>query len=298
MQNYTPLIILLVLIFIFSGFRIIRPTQLGLIERFGKFNRIASQGLTWIIPFIDKIYKVNTTEINLDVYKQMVITKDNLNLEIDAMVYFRVVDPKKAIYEVNNFMSAIPSLAQTTLRSIIGEMPFVEVNAQRQAINLKIEQELDNQTKTWGIDVLRVELQDVQPSLSVQQAMDKVVTAEREREAKVTASTAEKEASRELAEAEVIKAEADKRSKIERAEGDARSTILRAEAEAKAIKLVNEAAEASFLDNAKAYKAMEVTENSLKHNTKVILTEKGISSSIILNAGKEEIVPVNQNKSA
>ncbi len=294
-MNYLPFAALVFVLFI-MGFRIVRPTQQGLVERFGKFNRVSGQGLTWIIPFIDKMYKVNVTEINLDVRKQQVITKDNLNLDIDAVVYFRVQDPKKAVYEVNNFMSAIPSLAQTTLRSIIGEMPFVEVNAQRQTINAKIEQELDNQTQSWGIDILRVELQDVQPSLIVQQAMDQVVTAEREREAKVTQSLAEKEASRELAEAEVIKAEADKRSKIERADGEAQAIVLKAKAEAEAIKLVNDAADKSFVGNAQMYTSLKVTENSLRSNSKVILTEKGISPSIILNDTNGKVVPVSKKE--
>jgi len=279
------------------GFRVIRPVEQGLVERFGRFNRTASSGLTWIIPFIDKMYRVNVTEINLDVRKQQVITKDNLNLDIDAVVYFRVRDPKGAIYDVNNYMSAIPSLAQTTLRSIIGEMPFTEVNAQRQTINSKIEKELDEQTKTWGIDILRVELQDVQPSRSVQEAMDEVVTAERNREAKVTASTAEKEASRELAEAEVIKAEADKRAAIERADGAAQAEILRAKAEAEAIRLVNEAIEGSFLEKSQFFKQLEVTQASLAKNTKIVLTDKGIQPHLVLNTEKNsQITPFSTKK--
>ncbi len=276
-------VIAILFLILLMGFRIVRPIQRGLVERFGNYTRTCDPGLTWIIPFVDKMIKVNVTEINLDVTKQQVITKDNLNLDIDAVVYFRVTDPLKAVYKVNNYWSAIPSLAQTTLRSIIGEMFFTEVNAQRQTINTKIEQELDTQTQTWGIDILRVELQDVQPSREVQAAMDKVVTAEREKEAAVTRSLAEKESSKEIAEATVIRAEAEKRSSIERAEGDARAKILKAQAEAESIRMVNQAVEDTFRENAQKFKSLEVAENSLVNNSKIVLTEKGINPSLILN---------------
>lgn len=286
------------LILFFLGFRIIRPVERGVVERFGKYSHIADQGLRWIIPFIDRMIKINITEIRLDIPKQSVITKDNLNLEIDAVVYFKVKDVLKSIYNVNSYISSIPSLAQTTLRSIIGELNFTEVNAQRQTINQKIEVELDSQTEAWGIDILRVELQDVKPSESVQDAMDKVVTAEREKEAKITKAIAEKEASRQIAEATVIQAEADKKSKIIRAEGDAASVKLAAEAKAKAIEEVNLSVEKTFKTNSQKFKALEVTEESLAENSKIIITEKGISPSIIMNSLESEnkIVPVPTKK--
>lgn len=279
-------------LFIFSGFKIIRPVEQGLVERFGKFSRMVNQGLRWIIPMVDKLIRVNITEIRLDVPKQTVITKDNLNLGIDAVVYFKVKDVKKSIYNVDDYMGSIPSLAQTTLRSIIGELDFTEVNAQRQIINQKIEKELDSQTQEWGIDILRVELQDVRPSAEVQHAMDKVVTAEREKEAKITQSKAEKEAAKELAEAKVIQAEADKRSQIERATGNAEAVKLEAQAEAEAIELVNNAVEKTFKENSQKYKALEVTQNSLIENSKVVLTEKGISPTIVLNDTDKGVIPV------
>lgn len=285
-------IVVALLIFIFIGFRVVRPTQRGVVERLGKFRKISEQGLRWVIPFIDKMIKVNVTEIRLDVPRQSVITKDNLNLQIDAVVYFKVNEVNKALYNVNDYYTAIPSLAQTTLRSVVGELEFSEVNAQRQVINAKIEKELDTQTIAWGIEIIRVELQDVQPSKEVQMAMDKVVTAEREKEAKITQARAEKESQRQIAESEVIAAEADKRAKIERAEGDAQAVLLEAAAKASAIKQVNIAVEETFKANAQRFKAMEVTENTLKHNSKVIITEKGISPSLILNDTDDKVIPV------
>lgn len=296
MENFVLFASLGLFFLILMGFRIVRPVERGIIERFGKYSRTAEQGLRWIIPFVDKMIKVNITEIRLDVPKQQVITKDNLNLSIDAVVYFKVRDVMKSIYNVNNYIGSIPSLAQTTLRSIIGELNFTEVNAKRQVINAKIETELDSQTEAWGIDILRVELQDVQPSAEVQNAMDQVVTAEREKEAKITQSLAEKEAVRIRAEAKIIDADAEKKSAIEKATGEAEAVRLGALAKAQAIEDVNNAVEKTFKANAQKYKSLEVTENSLTYNSKIILTEKGISPSIIVNEGDDKVIPVVSKK--
>lgn len=280
-----------VILFFLMGFRIVRPVQKGIVERFGKYNRTATQGLRWVIPFVDKMIKVNITEIRLDVERQSVITKDNLNLGIDAVVYFKVNDVLKAIYNVNDYWSAIPSLAQTTLRSIVGEMVFTEVNANRQSINTRIEQELDTQTMDWGIEILRVELQDVQPSNDVQMAMDQVVTAEREKEATITRAMAQKEASKQEAEARIIHAQGEKQANIEKATGDAEAVKLRAKAEAEAIEKVNTAVEKTFLEKAQSFKQLEVTESSLSKNAKYIITEKGIAPSLIVNESDDKVVP-------
>lgn len=287
MEGFIFMLFVGLFVFVLIGFRVIRPVEKAIIERFGKYARTTEQGLRWVIPFVDRVYKVNITEIRLDIPKQLVITKDNLNLEIDAVVYFKVKDVLKSIYNVNSYITSIPSLAQTTLRSIIGELNFTEVNAKRQIINQKIEVELDSQTEAWGIDILRVELQDVQPSAEVQNAMDKVVTAEREKEAKITRAIAEKEASKQIAEATVIQAEADKTAEIIRANG-----------ESQAIEMVNTAVEKTFKENARKFKALEVTERSLMNNSKIVITESGINPSIIFNDSKETVVPAPHKKKA
>lgn len=284
--------LILFLFFMLLGFRIVRPIEVRLVERLGKFHRTIDQGLKWIIPFVDRAISVPITEIRQDVPKQSVITKDNLNLQIDAVVYYKIKDAVKAKYNIDNFMSAIPSLAQTTLRSIVGELQFVEVNAQRHTINQRIEAELDTQTEEWGIDILRVELQDVHPSQSVQHAMDQVVTAEREKEAKITAATADKEAIRQQAEAKIIDAEATKTAQIERATGRAEAIRLEAKAKADAVREVNDAVEATFKENSQKFKALEVTQESLQNNAKVVLTEKGINPTIVLNEGNDTVIPV------
>jgi len=279
---------------ILKGFRVVRPIEIMIVERFGKFNSQRLQGLRWIIPFIDRGIKINITEIRLDVQRQEVITNDNLNLSVDAVVYFRVNDVEKSIYNVNDYMTSIPSLAQTTLRSIIGELNFEEVNSKRQTINTKIEKELDTQTSNWGINILRVELQDVRPSDEVQIAMDKVVTAEREKDAEITRSEAKKEAMKRIAETQVIKAEGEKRSKIEIATGNAEAVRIKGKAKAEIIRIINNAVEETFKKNSQKFKSLEVAENSLVNNSKIILTEKGINPSIILNDGisGDKIIPV------
>jgi regulator of protease activity HflC (stomatin/prohibitin superfamily) len=276
---YGPLLFVLFIILI--GFRIVRPIEKGVVERFGKYTRTSEQGLRWVIPIVERMRKVNITEIRLDVEKQSVITKDNLNLEIDAVVYFKIQDSIKALYNVQDYASSIPSLAQTTLRSIIGEMVFTEVNANRQSINTRIEQELDSQTESWGIEVVRVELQDVNPAADVQRAMDQVVTAEREKEAAITRAVALKEAAKEEAEAAVIAAAGQKDAQIEIAIG-----------EAEAIAKVNDSVEKTFKSKAQMFKQLEVTEASLAGNSKFVLTEKGITPTLVFNESDKKIIPV------
>lgn len=276
---YTP--IALALFIILLGIRIVRPVEKGVVERFGKYVRTSEQGFRWIIPVVERMRKVDITEIRLDVEKQSVITKDNLNLEIDAVVYFKIKDTIKALYNVQDYASSIPSLAQTTLRSIIGEMVFTEVNANRQSINTRIEQELDSQTESWGIEVVRVELQDVNPAADVQRAMDQVVTAEREKEAAITRAVALKEAAKEEAEAAVIAAAGQKNAQIEIATG-----------EAEAIARVNDAVEKTFKSKAQMFKQLEVTESSLAGNSKFVLTEKGITPTLVFNESGKQIVPM------
>lgn len=180
------IILLIFIVMIFSlGIRIVRPTEKGLIERLGKFQRVADQGFHWIIPVIDRMVKVNVTENMVDVEPQKIITKDDLNATVDAVVYFRVLDPKKAVYQAQNYRRQISSLARTTLRDIIGKMTLTEANSKRDDLNKQLEKELDIQTDAWGIDIIRVELQRIEPPEDVQGAMNKVVIAERDKKAAI-----------------------------------------------------------------------------------------------------------------
>lgn len=254
-----------ILIFLF-GIRIIRPTQRGLIERMGKYRKFAQPGFHWIIPIIDQIYKINVTEIMIDAQPQEIITNDNLNASVDAQVYFKIKDDednvKKSQYNVNNVQRQIVHLARTTLRNIIGTLTLKSANSERGKINSELHAVLIKETSTWGIDVVRTELKQIDPPQDVQETMNKIVKAENEKLAAVDYATAAETA-----------ADGEKRASIKQAEGVKRSQILKAEGEAEAIKLVNEAANKYFIGNAQLLKKLETVVSSLQKNTKIVIPE-------------------------
>lgn len=254
----------LLFVFLLSGIRIIRPTHRGLIERLGKYHKYANPGFHWIIPGIDKLYRVNTTEQMVDAQPQEIITNDNLNASVDAQVYFKVnVDEesvKNSQYNVNNYQWQIVNLARTTLRNIIGTLTLKSANSERGKINAELHRTLCDETRTWGIDIVRTELKQIDPPRDVQETMNKVVKAENEKIAAIDFATAAETA-----------ADGTKRSKIKEAEGVKQSKILHAEGEAEAIKLVNEAADKYFIGNAQILKKLETLENALKDNAKIVV---------------------------
>ncbi|MCH8877072.1 MAG: SPFH/Band 7/PHB domain protein [Chloroflexi bacterium] len=257
----TVLVILLFLAFIFaSGIKIVRPVEVGIIEFLGKFSRAAGAGFNWIVPGLQTMRKVNITERRVDIDPQSIITKDKLNAEVDGVVYYRVIDAKKAIYEVNNFELSVPSLAKTTLRAVIGKMTLTEANENRDTINDEVEKILDREISKWGINVVRVELQRIEPPPDVQDAMNQVVKAENE-----------KIAALDLATAIETKADGERRAEIKKAEGIAAAIRLKADADGDAIKTVNEAAERYFVGNAQLLKRLETVSEALRNNTKIIV---------------------------
>jgi regulator of protease activity HflC (stomatin/prohibitin superfamily) len=262
-MNYLYLIIPIVLVF-FAGIRIVRPTHRGLIERLGKYHNFANPGFHWIIPIIDKLYPVNVTEQMVDAQPQEIITNDNLNASVDAQVYFRVKSEedsvKGSIYNVNNYRLQIVNLARTTLRNIIGTLTLKSANSERGKINSELYRTLHNETQTWGIEIVRTELKEIDPPSDVQDTMNKVVKAENEKIAAIDSATA----------AETV-ADGIKRAKIKEAEGYKQSKILHAEGEAEAIKLVNEAADRYFVGNAQLLRKLEALETSLGNNAKIVI---------------------------
>lgn len=259
----------LILIFIFgialivilsTGFKIIRPVEVGVVEFLGKYSRTANSGPHWIFPASQKMYKVNITERRVDIEPQSIITKDKLNAEVDGVVYYRVVDAKKAIYEVNDFELSVPSLAKTTLRAVIGKMTLTEANENRDTINSEVEKILDREVSKWGVSVVRVELQRIEPPPDVQTAMNQVVKAENE-----------KIAALDLAHAIETQADGERRAEIKKAEGIAAAIRLKAEADGDAIKIVNEAAEKYFVGNAQLLKKLETVSEALRDNSKIIV---------------------------
>jgi len=267
--------VLFALVMFFAGIRILRPTERGLVERFGKYKRFASPGFNWIIPCFERLIRINITEQMVDAQKQSIITADNLNAEVDAQVYFKVRSDEESIkasqYNVNDYFCQIVNLARSTLRNIIGNLPFREANSDRNKINKELMIHLQNETNAWGLDIVRTELKEIDPPGDVQTAMNNVIKAENEKIAALDFATAVE-----------TKADGERRAAIKRAEGERQARILKAEGVAEAIKLENEAILKHFKDNAIKYKELEVTQNSLEKNTKIVLTEKGIRPVLVM----------------
>ena len=257
-------ILIPVVVILLAGIRIVRPTQRGLMERLGKYNSLASPGFHWIIPIVDRLFMVNVTEQMVDAEPQEIITNDNLNASVDAQVYFRVKSDeesvKGAIYNVNNYTWQIVNLARTTLRNIIGTLTLKSANSERGKINADLYKTLHNETRGWGIEIVRTELKQIDPPSDVQDTMNKVVKAENEKIAAIDSATA----------AETV-ADGVKRAKIKEAEGFKQSKILHAEGEAEAIRLVNEAANKYFIGNAQLLRKLEALETSLEKNAKIVI---------------------------
>lgn len=255
------LVICLVCIIVFAKMAlvIIPQSETKIIERLGRFHATLKPGINLIVPFIDKAKEIvvlnrgrylYTTSIDLreqvyDFDKQNVITKDNVQTEINALLYFQIVDPFKAVYEINNLPNAIEKLTQTTLRNIIGELELDETLTSRDTINTKLRAVLDDATNKWGIKVNRVELQDITPPKSVLAAMEKQMQAERNKRATILTSEGKKASDILQSEGEkaatINRAEAEKQQSILKAEGEAQARIRRAEAEAIAIAKITEA---------------------------------------------------------
>ena len=252
-------LVLCVIVILKKSLVIISQSETKIIERLGKYYATLKPGINLIIPFIDKAKNIvalqhgryvytPTIDLREQVYdfdKQNVITKDNVQTQINALLYFQIVDPFKAVYEINNLPNAIEKLTQTTLRNIIGELELDQTLTSRDTINTKLRAVLDDATNKWGIKVNRVELQDITPPESVLQAMEKQMQAERNKRATILTSEGQKAAAILQSEgqktARINQAEADKQTEILRAEGEAQARIRRAEAEAIAIDKITEA---------------------------------------------------------
>ena len=219
----------LVVFVAFRIFRILRPFERGLIERFGKYNREASPGLNIVIPGVERLIVVDMREQVIDVPPQEVITKDNVNITVDAVIYYEPTDPKKLVYNVGDFITAATKLAQTNLRNVVGDLELDAALTSRENINTQLKLILDEATDKWGTRVVRVEIQRVDPPQDVQDAMNKVMKAERDRRAAVT------------------EAEGEKKAAILTAEGLRQSQILSAEGEAEALKAVADAQKYEYI---------------------------------------------------
>ena len=250
----------LVVIYILRGIKIVSQSETMIVERLGKYNRTLNAGINIVLPIIEqakevivrqqngRLYRANRIDMREQVYdfdKQSVITKDNVMTEINALLYFQIVDPMKATYEIQNLPVAIEKLTQTTLRNVVGEMELDETLTSRDTINSKLRNVLDDATNKWGVKVNRVELQDITPPESIRRTMELQMQAERNRRAEILKAEGEKQAqilnSEGEKQAEINAAEADKQANILKAEGEARAKVLQAEAEAAAIRNIADA---------------------------------------------------------
>jgi regulator of protease activity HflC (stomatin/prohibitin superfamily) len=307
------ILILLVIIIISKSIKVVPQSETLVIERLGRFHSVLNPGLNIIWPFIDRPKTVHTRRIEqiggrqfartyttssidlreqvYDFPSQQVITRDNVTTEINALLYFQIVDPKKAVYEIENLPNAIEKLTQTSLRNVIGELELDETLTSRDTINSKLQSILDDATNKWGVKVNRVELQDITPPESVRVAMEKQMQAERNRRAEILNAEGEKKSlilrSEGEKESQINKAEAVKQAEILKAEGLSKAKILQAEAEAEAIRRITEAIRNTQADPASymlATKYIETLQNMVtgKDNKTVYIPYEatGILSSI------------------
>jgi regulator of protease activity HflC (stomatin/prohibitin superfamily) len=247
-----------------AGIRIVRPTQRGLVERLGKYSRYSEPGFHLIIPLVERMFKVDVREMMVEATPQMIITNDNLNAQVDAQVYLKVKADEESVkasqYNVANYQYQIVNLARTTLRNIIGTLTLKSANSERGKINAELRHTLLQETASWGIEILRTELKEIDPPVDVQETMNKVVKAENEKVAAIDFATAVE-----------TQADGQRRAEIKKAEGIKQARILQAEGEAQAIMLVNEAADKYFIGNAQVLRRLEATEKALAQNAKVVV---------------------------
>jgi len=263
-MGWLYVLIPVMVLYFLMGIRLIRPTHRGLVETLGRYRRFAQPGFNWLIPFIQKLYRVNVTEVMVDAEPQEIITNDNLNARVDAQVYFKVKPDeesvKSSIYNVFDYRSQMVNLARTTLRNIIGTMTLKSANSERGKINSELQQTLRGETAHWGIEIVRTELKEIDPPKDVQETMNKVVKAENEKIAAVDFATATE-----------TMADGARRAEIKKAEGVRQAKILEAEGEAQAIRLVNEAADRYFVGNAQLLRRLEMVEKALSTNSKIVV---------------------------
>lgn len=285
-------ILILVIIIIIPSIKVVPQAKAYVIERLGSYESTWQNGLHFKIPFVDRVAKiVNLKEIVKDFDPQPVITKDNVTMQIDTVVYFQITDPKLYTYGVENPVNAIENLTATTLRNIIGELELDQTLTSRDIINTKMRSILDEATDPWGIKVNRVEVKNIMPPRDIQESMEKQMRAERERREKILQAEGEKKSSVLIAEGEkasaILRAEAEKESQIKIAEGEAEAMLKLKEAEAEAMLKIKEAEAKGIelLKNAKADSAV-LTLKSYEALSKVA---DGQATKLIVPANLQDI---------
>ena len=286
--GFALLLILLFIVFIAlaRSARIVNQYEKGLVLRLGKYRALADSGLTFLVPVIEDMVKVDMRERVINVEPQKVITKDNVSVTVDAVIYYRISDPVKATFEVQNFAYAATTLAQTNLRNLIGDKSLDETLTARDTINSNLRAVLDEATGTWGVKVTRVEVQKIDPPADITEAMSRQMKAERDKRANILEAEGVKQAA-------ILQAEGVKTSEILRAEGDAQAKVLRATAEAQAIQLVSNAAESYFKDRAEVSKKLDVLRDVLAQQTKFVVPANSDFLNV-LGLDDKNVLPVKR----
>src|SRR3989441_4795847 len=281
---FVPVLLIAALLFglilLARSARIVNQYEKGIVMRLGKFHGLVPSGLAIIMPLTDSVIRVDMREQVITVPPQKLITKDNVTVEVDAVVYYKVIDPVKSQFEVQDFGYACTTLAQTNLRNLIGDRTLDETLVARDMINNNLRHVLDEATNNWGVKATRVEVQKIEPPRDITDAMSRQMKAEREKRAAVLEAEGIKQS-------QILQAEGKKQSEILKAEGDAQARVTRANAEAEAIKLVSTAAETYFKERAETMRRLEVLNNTLAQNTKYIVPS---NSSLVNVLGLDSAV--------
>jgi regulator of protease activity HflC (stomatin/prohibitin superfamily) len=264
--------------------RIVSQYEKGLVLRLGRYRNTVGSGLTFLLPVMESMIKVDMRERVINVEPQKVITKDNVSVIVDAVIYYRISDPVKATFEVQNFGYAATTLAQTNLRNLIGDKSLDETLTARDTINANLRAVLDEATNTWGVKVTRVEVQKIDPPVDITEAMSRQMKAERDKRANILEAEG-------LKQSQILQAEGVKQSEILKAEGDAQARITRANAEAKAIEVVSNAAENFFKERAEMSKRLDVLNHILASQTKFIIPA-GSDLVNVLGLDDKSVVPL------
>jgi regulator of protease activity HflC (stomatin/prohibitin superfamily) len=275
-----------VLIALARAARVVSQYEKGLVLRLGRYRATVDSGLTFLVPVIEDMIKVDMRERVINVEPQKVITKDNVSVTVDAVIYYRISDPVKATFEVQNFAYAATTLAQTNLRNLIGDKSLDETLTARDTINANLRLVLDEATNTWGVKVTRVEVQKIDPPADITEAMSRQMKAERDKRANILEAEGVKQS-------QILQAEGVRQSEILRAEGDAQAKILRSTAEAKAIEVVSSAAELFFKERAEVSKKLDVLNNVLADQTKFIVPA-GSDLVNVLGLDDKNVVPIKK----
>ena len=269
-----------------SSIKFVRPTHRALIERFGKFKRFADSGLTICVPVIERIRLVNVTEKMVTCQRQEVITGDNLNAGVSAQVYYKIKGDERSVrnsqYNVDDIRIQIVSLAQTTLRNVVGGLTLKEANSKRAELNTKLRETIATETSDWGIEVVRTEIAEIDAPKDVQTAMNEIVKAESEKSAAIDFATAVE-----------TQADGKKRAAIKEAEGRAQAVTIEANAKADAITKVNTAVNETFKGPAVTFKQLEVGQEIFRNNSKIIVPQGTNVTTLVSDlTGSEKIVPL------